>query len=316
MIDKKKINVLVTGCGGDIGQSVGKILNESDLIDNLFGCDISDKNAAKFIYSNFFLGLPCKDVNFVKNLENIVIEHNIDFIIPISEPELRFFSKQNINKIGEAQLILASAEALKVGFDKLFTANFLKDENLPFPVTQALDEVDSVEKFPVILKSRTGSGSSDVTVVFDNEIITSFMGNKSDYIVQEFLDGDNGEYTCGVFRSSEGLTRSIILKRELMGGFTGYAEIIANEVITKLLHAVAEKLKLRGSINIQLRLTSKGPVVFEINPRFSSTVRFRDLLGFKDVQWSIEDMMGIPVSDYIETSIGKKIYKGFNEYIQ
>jgi carbamoyl-phosphate synthase large subunit len=316
MIDKKKINVLVTGCGGDIGQSVGKILNESDLIDNLFGCDISDKNAAKFIYSNFFLGLPCKDVNFVKNLENIVVEYNIDFIIPISEPELRFFSKQNINKIGEAQLILASAEALKVGFDKLFTANFLKDENLPFPVTQALDEVDSVEKFPVILKSRTGSGSSNVTVVFDNEVITSFMGDKSDYIVQEFLDGDNGEYTCGVFRSTEGLTRSIILKRELMGGFTGYAEIIANEVITKLLHTVAEKLKLRGSINIQLRLTSKGPVVFEINPRFSSTVRFRDLLGFKDVQWSIEDMMGIPVSDYIETSIGKKIYKGFNEYIQ
>lgn len=316
MIDKKKINVLVTGCGGDIGQSVGKILNESDLIDNLFGCDISDKNAAKFIYSNFFVGLPCKDANFVKNLESIVIEYDIDFIMPISEPELRFFSKQNINKIGEAQLILASAEALKVGFDKLFTANFLKDENLPFPVTQALDEVDNVEKLPVILKSRTGSGSSNVTVVFDNEIITSFKGNKSDYIVQEFLDGDNGEYTCGVFRSSAGLTRSIILKRELMGGFTGYAEIIANEVITKLLHAVAEKLKLRGSINIQLRLTSKGPVVFEINPRFSSTVRFRDLLGFKDVQWSIEDMMGIPVSDYIETSIGKKIYKGFNEYIQ
>lgn len=316
MIEKKKINVLVTGCGGDIGQSVGKILNESDLIDNLFGCDISDKNAAKFIYSNFFVGLPCKDVNFVKNLERIVVEYNIDFIIPISEPELRFFSKQNINKIGEAQLIQASAEALKVGFDKLFTANFLKDENLPFPVTQALDEVDSVEKFPVILKSRTGSGSSNVTVVFDNEIIRSFIGNKSDYIVQEFLDGDNGEYTCGVFRSSEGLTRSIILKRELMGGFTGYAEIIANEVITKLLHAVAEKLKLRGSINIQLRLTSKGPVIFEINPRFSSTVRFRDLLGFKDVQWSIEDMMDIPVSDYIETSIGKKIYKGFNEYIQ
>nr|WP_294925895.1 ATP-grasp domain-containing protein [uncultured Flavobacterium sp.] len=316
MIDKKKANVLVTGCGGDIGQSVGKILNESNLIDNLFGCDISDKNAAKFIYPNFFLGLPCKDPDFLKNLEKNVIEHNIDFIIPISEPELRFFSKENINKIGKAPLILASTDALKIGFDKLFTANFLKEENLPFPYTRVLDEVDHIEKFPVILKSRTGSGSSNVSIVYDNNTLTYFKGNKSDYIVQEFLDGDNGEYTCGVFRNNDGLTRSIILKRELMGGFTGYAEIIANQTITSLLHAVAEKLNLRGSINIQLRLTSKGPVVFEINPRFSSTVRFRDLLGFKDVQWSIEDMMGIPVSDYEETAIGKKIYKGFNEYIQ
>lgn len=316
MIDKKKINVLVTGCGGDIGQSVGKILNESDLIDNLFGCDISDKNAAKFIYSNFFIGLPCRDVNYVKKMEKIVVEYNINFIIPISEPELRFFSKENINMIGNAQLILASAEALKVGFDKLLTANFLKDKNLPFPITQALDKVDSVETFPVILKSRTGSGSSSVSVIYDIDTLKSFRGNKSDFIVQEFLEGDNGEYTCGVFRSNDGVTRSIILKRELMGGFTGYAEIVSNEAITNLLHAIAEEIKLRGSINIQLRLTSKGPVVFEINPRFSSTVRFRDLLGFKDVQWSIEDMMGIPVSDYIETSIGKKIYKGFDEYIQ
>ncbi len=43
---KDKINVLVTGCGGDIGQSVGKILNSSGYIRNLSGCDISDKNAS------------------------------------------------------------------------------------------------------------------------------------------------------------------------------------------------------------------------------------------------------------------------------
>ena len=49
-----KINILVTGCGGDIGQSIGKILNKSALVDELYGCDISEKNAGKFIYSNFF----------------------------------------------------------------------------------------------------------------------------------------------------------------------------------------------------------------------------------------------------------------------
>ncbi|WP_343588622.1 ATP-grasp domain-containing protein [Flavobacterium sp.] len=315
MIDRK-INVLVTGCGGDIGQSVGKILNSLDFIGSLYGCDISDKNAAKFIYDNFFIGLPCSDPNYLNNLHEFIIKYKIDFVIPISEPELRFFSKENINKIGLAPLVTASSEALKVGFDKLFTAEFLKKENLPFPVTHSIDSVKSIEKFPAILKSRTGSGSSTVSIVYDNASFISIKAKEKDFIVQEYLEGDNGEYTCGVFRSKDGLTRSIIIKRELMGGFTGYGEVIKNEEISTLLYQIAEKIDLIGSINVQLRLTIKGAVVFEINPRFSSTVRFRDLLGFKDVQWSLEDMMNISVSEYKETSIGKKIYKGFNEYIQ
>lgn len=313
---KGKLNILVTGCGGDIGQSIGKILNEYDLVKNLYGCDISDKNAAKFIYSNFFLGLPCKDVNYISNLESIVQEKNIDLIIPISEPELRFLSREKISKIGNADLILASPEALEVGFDKLITADFLKKENLPFPITHSIETIEIVKKFPVILKSRTGSGSSNVSIVNDNDTFVSIKKSNPDFIVQEFLDGDNGEYTCGVFRSKGGIIRSIILKRELMGGFTGYGEVIENKEIDIVLHQIAEKLKLIGCINVQLRRTSKGPVVFEINPRFSSTVRFRHLFGFKDLEWSIEDRLGIPISNYKETAVGKKLYKGFNEYIQ
>ena len=177
-------------------------------------------------------------------------------------------------------------------------------------------DIKKIEQFPVIMKSRTGSGSSNVFLVTDDYTFNSIKNSNPDFIVQEFLNDDIGEFTCCVFRSNAGNTRSIILKRELIGGFTGFAEVTANKEITNLLHTIAEKIKLNGSINIQLRMTPKGPVVFEINPRFSSTVRFRDLLGFKDVQWSIEDSIGVPISHYEETSIGKKIYKGFNEFVQ
>ncbi|SHG94466.1 ATP-grasp domain-containing protein [Flavobacterium defluvii] len=312
---KEKLNILVTGCGGDIGQSVGKILNEYTLVNNLYGCDISDKNAAKFIYSNFFLGLKCTDNEYIKNLKNFVNEKNIDLVIPISEPELRFFSREKINKIGKAELILASSNALEIGFDKLETANFLKNNNLPFPVTNSITNAEPVE-YPVILKSRTGSGSSSVYIVKDYDTFISVKKNNPDFIIQAFLDGDNGEYTCGLFRSKTGIIRSIILKRELMGGFTGYGEVIENNQISDLLKSLAEKINLVGSINVQLRLTSKGPIVFEINPRFSSTVRFRHLLGFKDLEWSIQDKLNLEISNYEDNSIGKKLYKGFSEYIQ
>jgi carbamoyl-phosphate synthase large subunit len=45
-------------------------------------------------------------------------------------------------------------------------------------------------------------------------------------------------------------------------------------------------------MNIQMRLTDKGPRVFEINPRFSSTVLMRHRLGFSDVLWAIDEAEG------------------------
>ena len=132
----KDLNVLVTGCGGDIGQSIGKILLKSKYTKNLFGIDISDKNAAQFIYPNFSIGLRITHPDYLKSLELFIEEHAIDIIIPIAEPELRFFSDRNIlDTIGRAKMIIASPLALKIGFDKFKTAEFLKNMNLPFPET-------------------------------------------------------------------------------------------------------------------------------------------------------------------------------------
>lgn len=314
---KKKVNVLVTGCGGDIGLSIGKILNELEYVNNLYGCDISEKNAAKFIFDNFLIGLPVSDGNFLKNLEKLVIEYNIDFIIPVSEHELRFFASEDISdSLISGKLIMASDRALEVGFDKLETANFLEKHGLPFPKTQLVNAEKGVQKFPVIAKSRTGSGSSKIEVVEDTETLKLLRKTNPDFIVQEYLEGDSGEFTCGLFRSKKGEIRTIIFKRELHGSYSGYGEVIVSQEIDDLLLSMAEKLNLVGSINVQLRLGPQGPTVFEINPRFSSTVRFRDLLGYHDVKWSIEDALGMEVSDFHKVPEGKKFYKGFIEYIQ
>ncbi|MBQ4801416.1 ATP-grasp domain-containing protein [Aquimarina sp. MMG015] len=311
-----KLNVLVTGCGGDIGQSIGKILNESENIKHLMGCDISDKNAGQFIYKNFFLGLPYTHEEYLKKMKQVINDNNIDLVIPIAEPELRFFSTSKIlNKIGDAHMVCANESALEIGFDKLKTANFLEENNLPFPKTVLIENCSKPEKFPVIIKSRTGSGSSKVNIVKDDIEFNYLKKKHPEYIVQEYLSSEQGEYTCGLFRSKKGEIRNIILKRELTGGYSGYGEVISNNEISSLLKTIAEKLELVGSINVQLRLTTKGPVVFEINPRFSSTVLFRHMFGFKDLLWSIEDKTDQNISEYVEVEKGKKFYKGFNEYI-
>lgn len=311
-----KLNILVTGCGGDIGQSVGKILTKNENVEYLIGCDISDKNAGKFIFKNFFIGVPCSHPDYIKTIEDVVEKHNIDLIIPIAEPELRFLTKSKIlSKIGNAKIVCANQKSLEIGFDKLKTADFLEENGLPFPKTKLISTINNQLDFPAIIKSRTGSGSSTIHIANNDEDFIYLKNKHSDFIIQEFLPSDEGEFTCGVFRSKNGDIRSIILKRELTGGYSGYGEVIHNNVITKLLTTIAERLDLRGSINVQLRLTSKGPVVFEINPRFSSTVLFRHIFGFEDLKWSIQDKIEQKISVYNEVEAGKRFYKGFSEYI-
>jgi len=314
---KNKVSILVTGCGGDIGQSIGKILNEYSQIESLYGIDISDKNAGQFIFKNFSLGLPCRNEGYISSLKKFIIENSIDIIIPIAEPELRFMSKNNImDHIGDATLIAASQYAQEIGFDKLKTATFLRENKLPYPETNLISEINSIDRFPVIIKSRTGYGSTQVHVINNQDSFEYLKKQNEDYIVQEYLESEQGEYTCGVYRSAKKELRTIILKRELTGGYSGYGEVVENEQITILLEAIANKLNLTGSINVQLRLTDKEPVVFEINPRFSSTVFFRHMFGFEDLIWSIEDALELEISPYDNDFVGKQFFKGFSEYIK
>ena len=314
----KKLNILVTGCGGDIGQSVGKILLQSNFINKLYGIDISNKNAGQFVYPNFSLGLSVRHPDFLNNLKLFIIKYDIDLVIPISEPELRFFSEQNIlDKIGNAKMITASRLSLEIGFDKFKTAEFLKNQNLPFPETFLTNRSINKDKFPVILKSRTGSGSKDIRRINSmEEFLFHTKKGTNDYIVQEFINDKNGEFTCGLYRSRKGEIRILIFKRELTGGYSGYGEIIENNEINSLLETLAVKLNLIGSINVQLRINGNIPKIFEINPRFSSTVLFRHLFGFKDLEWSIKDLYGEKLDSYSHPKVGSKFYKGFNEYIK
>ena len=55
---------------------------------------------------------------------------------------------------------------------------------------------------------------------------------------------------------------------------------------------VATAVNLRGSINIQTRRVHGGFLPFEVNPRISSTVLFRQEFGFEDVWWWIKLLNG------------------------
>lgn len=155
--------ILVTGCGGDIGLGVGRILKEVGVAEMVVGCDITDDHAGRVFFDACFCVPRADDPSYADALFVLVAREGIDLVIPMSEPELRLLAAHAF--FGRRDLFLtASEEAMAVGFDKYRTAEFLRTHGLPHPWTACASD-GAPRVFPCIRKSRTGCGSKSVEVL-------------------------------------------------------------------------------------------------------------------------------------------------------
>ena len=123
-------------------------------------------------------------------------------------------------------------------------------------------------------------------------------------VVQKYVGSSEDEYTVGAF-SDGGQIRSVAFRRTLgFGGMSVRVETVVDETLDDIVRRAAELLELKGSINIQLRKENGKYYIFEINPRLSSTVRFRYKLGFKDVIWWLEMLDGVSTTDDFKINDG------------
>lgn len=282
--------VLITGIGGDITQGVATILrkNRPDLL--LIGVDIHAQHGGHLLVDHFFLVPKANAPDYLDTIKKIVREHSVDMIIPMTEPELSI-TRPFPELIPGIKWITAGDQVVRVGLDKLETMHAIRELDIPVCWTIPVSDGRPIS-YPCIFKSRSGSGSQAVFTVYNDEDVDYLIKRYPDAIFQELLEPADREITCAVYRRRDGEVASLLMLRRLAGGLTGWVKVIKNKETTKMCEAIAHGLNLRGSMNIQLRLTNNGPRVFEINPRFSSTVMMRHRVGFTDVLWSIDEAEG------------------------
>jgi len=285
-------NVLITAIGGDIAQGIAAILRESFPDWRLTGVDVHSRHAGSLFVDQFHEVPRASDPGYEDALKAIVNQDAIDLVIPMSEAELQLLASRGYSEIGGAGLLMANQLAIEVGADKLRTAQFLESIGLPAPWTDLAENFLPQKHLPCIFKPRRGAGSKAVYRCDTAEEVAFYRHRYADAIVQELLLPPDQEVTCGVFRTGDGRIAVLQLLRTLTSGFTGWAQVIDDTEIFSQCSRLAEGLDLRGSINVQLRITGNGARIFEINPRFSSTVLMRHQMGFCDLVWSIQDLMG------------------------
>ncbi|MGE5340267.1 MAG: ATP-grasp domain-containing protein [Candidatus Omnitrophota bacterium] len=300
-----KRHILVTAVGGDLAQSVIQCLGDSGTDVYLVGCDMNPYAAGQTDVDRFVQAPPVSDTTHYETFIRKRVEAEaIDYLFPLSEMEILFFNDRRNGFFPPSTTVVINEKRIIDTFsDKYLTVAFFKENGIIYPQTWLPSE-EYPRRFPLILKRRKGSGSVNLFTVHDPEELHFYLARYPDLIVQEYLpecDPINGsEYTAGLFSDGNAI-HTIVFRRKLApGGFSREVELVTEERFTAFAQHMGRALRFKGSVNVQFREvdTPAGRqfVPFEINPRFSSTVYFRHLFGFKDVQWTLDALAGKPIA--------------------
>lgn len=307
------MNVLISGVAGDIGVGVARILKKWGIFGKLHGIDVNPDHYASLFLDVCAESPRANDKDYLPWLTEYTSKHKINLFIPTSEAELSVLAETDVLKIGDADVLINSKFIVQTCLDKFDCLEYLSSNGVAVP-KYGLVGNDVPDDFPVIVKPRSGQGSKGVLCVnTPREFEKISSGN---LLWQTYLQPDDEEYTCAIFVSKAAITNKLVIRRKLVGGLTGSGEVVNNPIIDEYLSSIVKTLNLTGALNIQLRLTSEGARLFEINPRLSSTVVFRDLMGFQDLRWWTSDVLGLGIS--FETSLpeeGTRFFRGSKEYI-
>ena len=296
-----KINILVTGAGSGVGQSIIKSLRISKINCNIISADISKYNAALYRTKKSILVPKVEKKGalnwYLKNLKKL----KINIIMVGSEFDVNFFSKnKNIIKIKtNCEVCVADPKVIEMANDKYLTQIFLKKNNLPYLKTYApknLKEAINYSKklnFPFILKSRTGTSSRNVFLIEKIKDLISFFHFVKRPILQEHIGSLKNdfetEYTCSFFTAKDRkIIGPFIAKRKILNGTSWITEVMEDKKISDLIMRIAKLIDNKGSFNIQLRKSRRGPIPFEFNPRFSGTTSIRSNHGFNEPEMFIK----------------------------
>jgi len=287
------MRVGVTGVGGGVGQSIMKALTLSSLPVDIYAIDVQPQSAGLYRATEG-LRLPRPESpGGIEEWEAALTDKGVEALIPGSDHDLLPLAaaRDDWATRDVCQVLVSDLELVRQCRDKAATHEVLQKAGLPVPRSAwDLSTEEAVSwaadtGYPVVIKPRDGSGSRHVHVAEDEEEVRFYHKRTPRPILQGHLSlsGDIQEFTCAVFVDRDGSpVGTFMARRDLSGGSTYRAEVGFWPDIHELLLAIGSELRPKGPVNVQLRLTERGPVPFELNVRCSGTTAIRAYFGYNE----------------------------------
>lgn len=291
-----EIRVVVTGMGNPLGQNIYKALAMSSLPLKIYMMDVYPFSAGLLWDGQPVVSTFVSTPLFIDEWIHFLNREEVDIVFFGTEAEPRALLPQleHLRHNTKTEFVLNSLECIRVADDKLLTAQHLLNAGVDAPASANAADRTEVEAliakvgFPLVVKPRKGSAARGFEFVKDEASLKKLL--TPGYVVQEALLPADQEYTVGVYCCRDGRIPSVTtIRRELNFGLTYKGILVHNPEIEEYSVKVVKALGALGPSNVQLRLTSRGPVAFEVNPRLSSTTPIRAHFGVNEPEMAIRE---------------------------
>lgn len=314
------MKILISAANADVCLSMARILKSDSFYcaAHVVGLTPDSPWPARQYFDDV-LSIPMvSDPLYEAELIRIIDEVKPDVFHPFSEAELSWFTRNpGVRARLQTKVIINPLEILSIFLDKKDTADYLQVLGVPVPMTY--DPANILpDQLPVIMKPRRSAGSKNMAVIRNTQQLKGFQEQfrmqLGDFVAQELIDVADAEFTCGLWRYGSEV-RHCTFRRRLQGGMTGFARVEQDSAIEAVLEKIAASLKGDFFVNVQLRLREGVPYVFEINPRFSSTVMMRHKIGFADFIWTLDHHFQRPAAPQWMPPLGTVIFRVSDECV-
>ena len=287
------ITVLLTGAGGAAVPGLIQHL-QSNCGCRVLAADMDRHAAGLYLAEKGFVIPAGASPDFLPAIRCICRQEKVDVFMPLVDEEL--LAALELETEGIA-VLLPRREFVADCLDKFKLMQKLKSAGIPIPDTRLASGDLTGINFPAIVKPRTGRGSRGIGVVHSQAELADFLKTSlflpEALIVQTYIDGT--EFTISVTVWRDGKVQAIVPKEIICKkGITRLAVTRHNSSIDALCRAVQDGLHADGPFNVQLRLSNRTrePLIFEINPRFSTTVSLTIAAGVDEVGALIRQAVG------------------------
>lgn len=288
------IRIFLTGAGGAGTIEVIRSLKATGRYYVITG-DASPYAGGYAIADRSYLMPWASDARYEAALRSILVDEKPDFVVPLIDEEIALVHRLVATEFPEAKVVAPRPEFCDDTLDKWHMAVRFREHGLSVARTWLASSPDDGE-YPAIVKPRTGRGSRGFAVVETKDRLLDYLRNSGEpperFVVQEKLEGR--EFTTSAVVALGGPLLAVVPKEALVKkGITQLGVTRRVPAIDRLVEGIQEHLRADGPFNVQLMLGADGtPRVFEVNPRYSTTVALTLGAGLDEVDVVVRKALG------------------------
>lgn len=267
------ILILSVGTRNKIIQYFKKVINGNGKV---VVTDCSKLAPAIYDADKYYVVPRMTDNGYLQVILDICKKEQIDGVLSLIDPELSLLAENEskFNEIG-TKVIGSTYELCEMSLDKYEMYSWLSRHGYKCAKSYMDKEVfykdldAGLITFPVFVKPARGSASIAISKVYDKETVEVLFQHDENYMIQEFLDGQEiGSDVYIDMISHEVVSIFTKKKIKMRAGETDKAVSFKDQKLFELIEKFVKEVGFNGQIDIDIFDINGEYYISEVNPRF------------------------------------------------